>query len=107
MMNPANQTPAVFERFLPFALALGVEHAWAEKFSQVLAYAGAGGDGARYSPSWYTGDISSFSPADFTSSFSESFSSAVSSSSAPASSSGSGGGGSSGGGGGGGGGGGW
>ena len=107
VMNPTNQTPAVFERFLPFALALGVEHAWAEKFSQVLASAGAGGDGARYSPSWYTGGISSFSPADFTSSFSESFSTAVSSSSAPASSSGSGGGGSSGGGGGGGGGGGW
>ena len=107
VMNPVNRTPAVFERFLPFALALGVEHAWAEKFSQVLAYAGTGSEGARYSPSWYTGDISSFSPADFTSSFGESFSSAISSSSAPGSSSGSGGAGSSGGGGGGGGGGGW
>jgi uncharacterized membrane protein YgcG len=108
-MSAVDQTPAVFERFLPFALALGVEHAWAEKFSQVLAYAGAGGGGsASYSPSWYTGDISAFSPADFTSSFSESFSSAISSSStAPGSSSGGSGGGDSGGGGGGGGGGGW
>jgi uncharacterized membrane protein len=107
--SPANQTPAVFERFLPFALALGVEHAWAEKFSQVLAYAGASGNGsASYSPSWYTGNISAFSPADFTSSFSDSFSSAISSSSSPpSSSSGFSGAGSSGGGGGGGGGGGW
>ena len=107
LMNPASQTPAVFERFLPFALALGVEHAWAEKFSHVLAYAGAGGDAATYSPAWYTGNISAFSPADFTSSFSESFFSAISSSSAPGSTSGSSGGGDSGGGGGGGGGGGW
>jgi len=107
VMNPANQTPAVFERFLPFALALGVEHAWAQKFSQVLAYAGAAGETASYSPAWCTGDISAFSPAGFTSSFSESFSSAISSSSAPGTTSGSGGGGSSGGGGGGGGGGGW
>jgi uncharacterized membrane protein YgcG len=107
-----DKTPQLFERFLPYAFALGVEHAWAEQFSQVLAQAaaaGATGGGASYSPSWYSGAaISSFSATDFTSSFSSSFSSAISSSStAPGSSSGSGGGGSSGGGGGGGGGGGW
>jgi uncharacterized membrane protein len=108
---PPEKTPQLFERFLPYALALGVEHAWAEQFSQVLARAvaaGAGG-GTSYSPSWYAGaGFASFSASEFTSSFSSSFSSAVSSSSAaPGSSSGSGGGGSSGGGGGGGGGGGW
>jgi hypothetical protein len=111
MASPA-RTPELFERFLPYALALGVEHAWAQQFAQVLAAAAAtssSGTAASYSPSWYSGaGFSSFSPAAFTSSFSDSFSSAVSSSSAPASSSsGSGGGGSSGGGGGGGGGGGW
>jgi uncharacterized membrane protein YgcG len=112
-MTPPDKTPELFERFLPYALALGVEHAWAEQFAKVLAQAavGAGGDGtsASYAPSWYVGSgLASFSPSDFTSSFSSSFSSAVSSSStAPGSSSGSGGGGSSGGGGGGGGGGGW
>jgi uncharacterized membrane protein YgcG len=108
---PVAKTPELFERFLPFALALGVEHAWAQQFSQVLAAAaGASSQGGRgYAPSWYSGaGFSTFSPADFTSSFSSSFSGAVSSASAPASSSsGSGGGGSSGGGGGGGGGGGW
>jgi uncharacterized membrane protein YgcG len=111
-MAPPEKTPQLFERFLPYALALGVEHAWSEQFSQVLARAAAaGGTGSAssYSPTWYVGSgFSSFSPTDFTSSFSSSFSSAVSSSStAPGSSSGSGGGGSSGGGGGGGGGGGW
>jgi predicted membrane protein DUF2207 len=107
-----DKTPQLFERFLPYAFALGVEHAWAEQFSQVLASAatvGAAGSGAGYSPSWYSGAaLGSFSASAFTSSFSSSFSSAISSSStAPGSSSGSGGGGSSGGGGGGGGGGGW
>jgi hypothetical protein len=113
-MAPVAKTPELFERFLPYALALGVEHAWAQQFSQVLAAAagassqgGQGGTG--YAPSWYAGTgFSTFSPEGFTSSFSSSFSGAVSSASAPASSSsGSGGGGSSGGGGGGGGGGGW
>ena len=106
-----DKTPQLFERFLPYAFALGVEHAWAQQFSQVLAQAAsAGGSGGTgYSPSWYSGAaMASFSATAFTSSFSSSFSSAISSSSAaPGSSSGSGGGGSSGGGGGGGGGGGW
>lgn len=107
-----DKTLRLFERFLPYAFALGVEHAWAEQFSQVLAQAAtadATGSGASYSPSWYSGAaFASFSASDFASNFSSSFSSAISSSStAPGSSSGSGGGGSSGGGGGGGGGGGW
>jgi uncharacterized membrane protein YgcG len=110
---PPEKTPELFERFLPYALALDVEHAWASQFSSVLAMAAAPADSSShsngYSPSWYVGSgIASFSASDFTSSFSSSFSSAVSSASAPTpSSSGSGGGGASGGGGGGGGGGGW
>jgi uncharacterized membrane protein YgcG len=113
-MSPPNKTPELFERLLPYALALDVEHAWSQQFSQVLAQAAIGGSGesytpSGYSPSWYAGSsISSFSADSFTSSFTSSFSSAISSSSsAPGSSSGGGGGGSSGGGGGGGGGGGW
>jgi uncharacterized membrane protein YgcG len=111
-MSPVAKTPELFERFLPYALALGVEHAWAQQFVQVLAAAaGSQGQGGSpgYVPTWYSGTgLTSFSPPDFASSFSSSFSSAVSSAStSPGSSSGSGGGGSSGGGGGGGGGGGW
>ena len=111
MLAPPVQTPQLFERFLPYALALGVEDAWARQFSQLLAAAAGTDSQSRhgYSPSWYLGSgLSAFSAAEFTSSFSSSFSSAVSSASAPASSSsGSSGGGFSGGGGGGGGGGGW
>jgi len=110
-MAPPAKTPQLFERFLPYALALGVEHAWAEQFSKVLAQAataGSAGGNTSYSPSWYAGSgFDSFSPSSFTSSFSSSFSSAVAFSAAAPGSSGSGGGGSSGGGGGGGGGGGW
>ncbi len=112
-MAPPGKTPELFERFLPYALALGVEQTWAEQFSQVLATVGAPGHGgAAYSPSWYSGGFVASSPVAFASSFGSSFSSAVSSSSSPpGSSSGSSGGGfsggSSGGGGGGGGGGGW
>ena len=41
-----DKTPQLFERFLPYAFALGVEHAWAQQFSQVLAQAAtAGGAG--------------------------------------------------------------
>ncbi len=110
MAPPPDKTPELFERFLPYALALGVEQAWANQFSSVLAQAAAvGGSTSGYSPSWYSGFTTvTFSAASFTTSFGSSFSGAISSSSAaPGSSSGGGGGGSSGGGGGGGGGGGW
>ncbi len=105
--NPPDRTPELFERFLPYSLALGVEQKWSEQFAAVLAAAGQGG--TAYSPSWYSGrswtgtDVGSL-----TCSMSNSLSSAIASASTtPGSSSGSGGGGSSGGGGGGGGGGGW
>jgi len=106
---PPEQTPAVFEKFLPYALALDVEQAWANKFSGVLAAAGAspGNDSTAYTPSFYSGLSSNgFSGTNFASSFGNSLTSAISSSATAPGSSGGGGGGS-GGGGGGGGGGGW
>ncbi len=97
-------TPALYEKNLPAALALGVEQNWAERFATVFAT-----QAAAQAPSWYHGD--SWNAGDisgFSSSLGSSFSSAISSASTPpGSSSGGGGGGSSGGGGGGGGGGGW
>jgi len=106
-LNPPDHTPELFERLLPYALALDVDQEWAEQFSDILAKAAA--DGGDYHPSWYRGTGWNRSrPGAFTSSLGSSLSSAVSSSStAPGSSSGFGGGGSSGGGGGGGVGGGW
>lgn len=102
--NPPEQTPQLFEKLLPYALALGVEQKWAEQFADVFKKIGPEGQ-TGYIPLWYTG---AYFSARSVGDFSSSFSSAISSSSTPpGSSSGGGGGGSSGGGGGGGGGGGW
>ncbi len=98
----------IFERYLPYAIALDVENRWADRFQDVLKAAmAAQGSGAAFA--WYSGSSSPWNDTgNFVDSIGSSLSSAVSSSStAPGSSSGSGGGGSSGGGGGGGGGGGW
>jgi uncharacterized membrane protein YgcG len=106
LLNPPERTPELFERYLPYALALDVEQQWAEQFTDLLRDA-ATEEGRGYSPTWYSGGA--WSPARagaFAGSLSGSFSSAIASSST-APGSGSGGGGFSGGGGGGGGGGGW
>lgn len=102
------KTTELFEKYLPYAVALDVEQKWAEAFSEVLSAAAVEQKmvSNHYSPSWYHGaafaGVGSFGAA-----FSSSFSSALASSSASPRSSSSGGGGCSGGGGGGGGGGGW
>ena len=107
LRNPPEKTPQLFETYLPYALALGVDQRWAEKFAAVLA-AVRQPDGTAYSPAWYSGSWNASSLASTTSHFSSALSTAVTSSvTPPGSSSGGGGGGFSGGGGGGGGGGGW
>ena len=107
LRNPPDKTPQLFEAYLPFALALGVEQEWSEKFASVLA-AIRGPDGRGYQPSWYSGSWDSSNIRSNIGSVSSGLGSAISSSvTPPGSSSGGGGGGFSGGGGGGGGGGGW
>lgn len=105
-MTPPKDTPELFERYLPYAIALGVENRWAERFSGVLAAAAAQG---QQGFGWYSGHSNPWSnPDSFVDSVGSSLASTISSAStAPGSRSGSGGGGFSGGGGGGGGGGGW
>ena len=108
-MHPPEKTPQLFEKMLPYALALGVENSWAERFVDVLSAAATDPAQGNYQPAWYVGSRwNSDSFGSFSSDLSSSLSTAITSSStAPGSSSGSGGGGFSGGGGGGGGGGGW
>ena len=109
------RTPELYERLLPFAIALDLEQRWSEQFAEELAAAGSEGRTAgTYTPTWYHGDFGGqgWSPAAFSGSVGSALGGAISSSStAPGSRSGGGGGGggggSSGGGGGGGGGGGW
>lgn len=112
MLNPPDRTPEMFEKFLPFALALDVEQRWSEQFASVFARMAA--EGRPYAPVWYYGMYwNPVNPAAFASSMGNGFSNAISASAvAPGSKSGFGGGGGggggfSGGGGGGGGGGGW
>ena len=107
LRNPPEKTPQLFEELLPFALALGVDQQWSERFAAVLAsIRDPGGDG--YRPAWYYGTWNSHRLSETTSKIGSGLNSALGSSVvAPGSSSGGGGGGFSGGGGGGGGGGGW
>jgi uncharacterized membrane protein YgcG len=106
VLHPPEKTPELFERYLPYAMALDCENEWNAKFASVLAAAAVAGAAA---PAWYHGSHwSDASSGGFAGSLGSALSQSVASAStAPGSSSGSGGGGSSGGGGGGGGGSGW
>jgi len=104
-LHPPDQTPELFERYLPYAVALNVENRWADQFSSVFRQLEQSGQGG-YTPSYYRGSMTSFSAANFSREMGSRLTSSLSSASSSPSS-GSSGGGSSGGGGGGGGGGGW
>jgi uncharacterized membrane protein len=107
LLNPPEKTPQLFEAFLPFALAMGVEQHWGERFSAVFAHLHDAGKTA-YNPAWYSGSLNSFEMGSTISNLTGNLGTAITSSvTPPGSSSGGGGGGFSGGGGGGGGGGGW
>jgi uncharacterized membrane protein YgcG len=57
-LNPPKRTPELFERMLPYAIALDVENTWAEKFKDVLAAAAAGATATAATASamsWYSG----------------------------------------------------
>ena len=108
-VHPPEKTPELFERYLPYAIALDVENRWAEKFAAILAASVAAGTAA-HAYGWYSGEGNPWDdPQGFAGKMGDSFAGTVSSASSSPSSSGggSGGGGSSGGGGGGGGGSGW
>ncbi|HYN46921.1 MAG TPA: DUF2207 domain-containing protein [Allosphingosinicella sp.] len=108
-LHPPEKTPELFERYLPHAIALGVENRWAGRFAGVLAAASADPGRQGSHMGWYVGSQNAWSnPGMFATAVGATLaSSAAAASTAPGSRSGSGGGGSSGGGGGGGGGGGW
>ncbi len=108
VLNPPKMTPEFFEKNLPYALALDVEHEWSETFEREMRLADPNAMN-NYHPSWYGGrNFRNMRMATFASAIGSSLNSAVSSSSSPpGKSSGFGGGGFSGGGGGGGGGRGW
>lgn len=106
MMSPPQKSLELYEKYLPFAIALDCEIVWGKKFEDIISTAILSGEATSSFAQSFTHDNQNFS-----SSFASSFSGTISSASTPPSSSSDGGssfgGGSSGGGGGGGGGGGW
>ena len=105
--TPPTKTPELYETYLPYAIALGVEKQWSRQFAPLFEQMRQAGN--PYMVVWISGgSFDSFNADTFASTISSSMGSSISSSSTPpGSSSGFGGRGSSGGGGGGGGGGGW
>ncbi len=99
----------IFEKYLPYAMALGVENKWSKQFNNAMKIQGK--DANTYQPSWYIGNnYSNFNFATAATAIGAGLASSVVSAATPPSSNSSGGfggGGFSGGGGGGGGGGGW
>jgi uncharacterized membrane protein YgcG len=53
ILHPPDMTPEVYERYLPYALALDVENEWSEQFAAMLAKSGQRYEG--YQPVWYGG----------------------------------------------------
>jgi uncharacterized membrane protein len=45
------KTPRLFEKYLPYAIALDVENAWGEQFSKSIE--ASGGEPHPYQPNWY------------------------------------------------------
>ena len=96
MFNAPGKTPELFERYLPYALALDVENEWSSQFADILAKAAqSDSDNSGYHPRWYRGsNWNSSQPQSFASSLGTSLAGSIASAStAPGSSSGSGGGG--------------
>jgi uncharacterized membrane protein len=57
-LNPPERTPELFERFLPYAIALDVENEWAEQFEDVLADASLAPRQDGGVTTWYSGSHS-------------------------------------------------
>jgi uncharacterized membrane protein len=76
--TPLKASSDLFERFLPYAMALNVEKVWGEQFAAALAQAA---QGKTYSPAWYSGPgWNPITASTFATSLASSLSSAISSS---------------------------
>jgi len=79
--NPPEKTPELFEKYLPYAMALDVDQEWCEQFADVFARMRNQGG---YQPNWLMGiAYANFSMASFGSDISSSLNSAIASASSP------------------------
>lgn len=89
--HPPQLTPELFEDYLPYAIALGVEVAWGKKFALLFADMKAQ-QTQQYQPRWYSGSFDAARLSAFTKTIGSGFDSAISSATTvPGSSSGAGG----------------
>ena len=64
LLNPPERTPELFEEFLPYAIALGVENKWGDQFTSIFSKFNH--EDGQYYPKWYHGhSMSRFGIADF------------------------------------------
>ena len=56
-LHPPEKTPELFEKYLPYAVALDVEHEWSEQFTDLLTQAAHSPGGNGYQPAWYQGAL--------------------------------------------------
>lgn len=80
-MRPPDVTPELFEKYLPYALALGVENDWSEKLANSIVVTGGSQGyqpGLRHGPSWRE-----FGAGGFAGNLGNSLAKAMSSSSSP------------------------
>src|SRR6185369_8481303 len=91
-LNPPQETAALFEKYLPYAIALDVENQWGQRFAGVLAAAAAGAAAHHLATntdtgSWYQGqrDWSDWSsnPSGFATYLGDTFTETISAASTP------------------------
>ncbi len=82
LKHPPEKTPELFERYLPYAIALGVEARWARRFQEI--FAAGHEDGKAFYPHWYNGHRwRSDNLQNFATTVSDSLNQAISSASVP------------------------
>ena len=85
VLNPPQMTPQLFEKYLPFALALGVDHTWSQTFEREMRVSEPGRAGEyHYSPRWYRGrDFAGVGAGGLVNTISNAMTGAISSSATP------------------------
>lgn len=82
--NPPDVTPEIFERYLPFAIALDVESEWGEQFDLALNRVGGQTWSGNYEPTWFNSSYNGWSsPRSFATDFAPTFGQSVVSSLSP------------------------
>ncbi len=82
--NPPDVTPEIFERYLPFAIALDVENEWGEQFDLALDRVGGQTWSGDYEPTWFHSAYRGWSsPKSFATDFAPTFGQSVVSSLSP------------------------